>query len=223
MSSRSETSPEVVPISTVSTEIYVVLHSVQSQTALPTAARSSERELPWSFLQRLTSLRQGIPDPELLQKPRTNRKQLFDIEGSSGYRIEDGYLPQLKNVSGEILADQTPRELPDENLKVRRAEIYQQSSGVYNVEVYAENGGNGFLLDRIEADGLDFSSSDPKKAIDGLGIQYSDVQPTKFQSVYPAFAVFKKDGVEKRLAIQILVREPSSRGRSAMRKSGMLR
>lgn len=61
----------------------------------------------------------------------------FDIEGSSGYRIEDGYLPQLKNVSGEILADQTPRELPDENLKVRRAEIYQQSSGVYNVEVYA--------------------------------------------------------------------------------------
>ena len=70
----------------------------------------------------------------------------FDIEGSSGYRIEDGYLPQLKNVSGEILADQTPRELPDENLKVRRAEIYQQSSGVYNVEVYAENGGNGFLF-----------------------------------------------------------------------------
>lgn len=131
----------------------------------------------------------------------------FDIEGSSGYRIEDGYLPQLKNVSGEILADQTPRELPDENLKVRRAEIYQLSSGVYNVEVYAENGGNGFLLNRIEADGLDFSSSDPKKAVDGLGIQYSDVQPTKFQSVYPAFAVFKKDGVEKRLAIQILVRE----------------
>lgn len=91
--------------------------------------------------------------------------------------------------------------------------------------VYAENGGNGFLLNRIEADGLDFSSSDPKKAVDGLGIQYSDVQPTKFQSVYPAFAVFKKDGVEKR-PCDPDPRERGNRHRAddpRCRKSGMLR
>lgn len=137
-----------------------------------------------------------------------NRSRLgnsFDIEGSSGYRVEDGYLPQLRNVSGEILPDQTPIELPDENLKVTSAEIFGSEPN-YTVIVMAENGGNGFILDSIECEGLDLSLADITKQTDPMGLRYSGVTPKKFQSVYPATAVFKKDGIEKRLEIQILVR-----------------
>ena len=49
MSSRSETSPEVVPISTVSTEIYVVLHSVQSQNGAAYSGQIVGTELPSIF------------------------------------------------------------------------------------------------------------------------------------------------------------------------------
>lgn len=130
----------------------------------------------------------------------------FDIEGSSGYRVEEGYLPQLKSVSGEVLADQTPIELPDENLKVTQARIFE-FSGKYIVEVLAENGGNGFLLDHIECEGLDFERAVKTTQESPMGLKYDDVRPVKYQSVYPAVAVFRKGDATRRLEIQIRVED----------------
>lgn len=86
----------------------------------------------------------------------------FDIEGTSGSHVEDGFLPMLKDVNGEILKDQTPVELPDERLKITKAEIYLMD-GAYIVDVVADNGGSGFVLSSIESDGIDFTTATPSQ------------------------------------------------------------
>ncbi len=157
----------------------------------------SDKELTATYLSMEGELAQ-----QGLYRNRGRLGNSFDIEGTSGYHVEDSYMPQLKNVDGEILPEQTAIELPDENLKVTSAEI-SEYSGAYTVEVIAENGGNGFLLDRIVCDGMDFSQITDNSIPERLTLIYRGVLLKKYQSVYPAVAVFKKGDIERRLDIQI--------------------
>ena len=80
-------------------------------------------------------------------------------------------------------------------------------SGKYIVEVLAENGGNGFLLDHIECEGLNFEMAEKRTQESPMGLKYDDVRPVKYQSVYPAVAVFRKGDATRRLEIQIRVED----------------
>ena len=83
-------------------------------------------------------------------------------------------------------------------------------SGKYIVEVLVENGGNGFLLDHIECEGLNFEMAEKRTQESPMGLKYDDVRSVKYQSVYPAVAVFRKGDATRRLEIQIWVEDAQS-------------
>ena len=92
-----------------------------------------------------------------------------------------------------------------------RTEDVSITTAVYGGKALSVGGltgyGKGFLLDHIECEGLNFEMAEKRTQESPMGLKYDDVRPVKYQSVYPAVAVFRKGDATRRLEIQIRVED----------------
>ncbi|MFR5600862.1 MAG: GLUG motif-containing protein [Lachnospiraceae bacterium] len=127
----------------------------------------------------------------------------FDIAGMSGYAVEQGYMPMLKDSRGELFADQTPVLRRDERLKILGSSLTQNGDDTYTLQIETAVGDSGYRLDRVESEGFALGEGKVQDSNNGPLIRYEQAKPSQYLGLYTFQVYFEKDGVYQVLPVQI--------------------